>query len=179
MIKKMHTRSDETSKAYYLLEHPEEYPGLVSHQLSDRQFLLLQYPTFEPYASWSLFQIGKHYWVRRVEWDRSKRIPFHETDPFTYGSTIKCPQALAEDVLSRLRSLAFRPFSIQQEGIGLDGTTYGISLGDFQLSCDIQWWCTPPDEWNEVAVWFRTTVLAFENLLPESSCRCVKLEFDF
>ena len=174
----MPIRTDEMQKAYHLLEHPEEYPGLVSRQECDRQFLLLQYPNFKPYASWSLFQGGRRYWVRRVEWDRSKHIPFHDTDPFTYGSEIQCPKELAQETLAALHSLTFRPL-IQLDGIGLDGTTYGVSVGNYLLSCNIRWWCTPPDEWNKVAVWFRKTVSAFEPLLPESSCRRVKLQFDF
>ena len=165
-------------KAYHLIENPEFYPGLVPHESSDRHFLLLHYPTFEPHASWSLFQVGDRYWVRRVEWDRSKYIPFHDTDPYTYGSEVRCPDPVAKEAIATLAALSFRPL-IKQEGIGLDGTTYGITIGNYLLSCSLRWWCNPPDDWAGVAAWFRTTVEAFEALLPESSCRVVKLNFDF
>ncbi|NET52168.1 MAG: hypothetical protein F6K09_26775 [Merismopedia sp. SIO2A8] len=74
---KMHPIYSEVNsdqKAYYLLEQPEDYPGLIQRQQRDRHFLLSHYPAFEPHASWSLFQTGDRYWVRRVEWGRSKRM---------------------------------------------------------------------------------------------------------
>lgn len=168
----------DDQKAAYLLEHPESYPGLIQRQEDDRHFLLLHYPTFEPHASWALFQAGDRHWVRRIEWDRSKFIPFHETDPYTYGSEVRCPDGVAKEAIATLSSLSFCPF-IKMDGIGLDGATYSVSIGNYLQSCTLSWWCAPPEEWAEVGAWFSATVDAFETLLPESSCRRVKRQFDF
>ena len=164
------TRFRQDKKAYYLLEHPEKYPGLIERHESDRKLLLYRYPSFKPSASWSLFENKNIYWIRRIEWNSPKWFPSHHINPCTMGSESTFSSKLAKNVLSSFCSIEFSTLK-QSENIGIDGTVYGINSKNWELSFSLQWWCLPSDEWKPLADWFDNTVNIFEQFLPESTCR--------
>ncbi|MFK8183650.1 MAG: hypothetical protein AB8B99_09760 [Phormidesmis sp.] len=165
----MSTTAKQRKQTYWLLEHPEEYPGLPARDECDRKLLLFRYPSFKPSASWSLFKTGKHYWIRRVEWDCSKCFPT-AIEPLTFGSEAAFLPSAAEQVLSSLSSIEFCPLKQPELG-GIDGTILGITVGNYWLSCSLRWWYLPSNDWKPLAAWFEKTVDTFEQALPESTCR--------
>jgi hypothetical protein len=168
----MSTTAKQDEKAYRLLEYPEEYPGLLVRREVDRKLLLFRYPSFEINTSWSLFKTDKAFWIRRIEWDRSKWFPSEDAEPFTFGCEISCSSDFAENILSSLSSIEFCP--LQQPTLyGIDGTIHGIKTGNHWLSCTLRWWYLPADDWKPLAQWFETTVKMFEQVLPESTCRSI------
>lgn len=168
----MITTAKQNEKAYQLLEYPEIYPGLLARRKFDRKLLLFRYPSFDVSTSWSLFRTDKEFWVRRIEWDRSKWFPSEDAEPYTYGCEVSCSTELSANILSSLSSIKISPF--EQPGlIGLDGIIHGIETGNHWLSCTLRWWYLPKDDWRPLAQWFEKTVSSFEQILPESTCRTI------
>jgi hypothetical protein len=166
----MSTTAKQEEKAYRLLEYPEEYPGLLERREFDRKLLLFRYPSFGINTSWSLFNTNKEFWIRRIEWDRSRWFPSEDAEPFTFGCEIPCSSEFAEKILSSLSLIEFCPLK-QPELIGLDGTIHGIKTGNYWLSCSLRWWYLPTDDWKPLAQWFEKSANMFEKILPQSTCR--------
>lgn len=166
----MGTFVKQEEQAYRLLEYPERYPGLLERREGDRKMLLFRYPSYAVNTSWSLFETNKVFWVRRIDWDRSKGLPSKETDPFTVGCETFCATELADDILSSLSSIKFCPLQ-QSDLIGIDGTFYGIRTGNYWLSCSLRWWDQPSNDWKPLAQWFGQSINRLEQILPQSTCR--------
>ncbi len=166
----MSITAKQEKKAYQLLEYPENYPGLLKRREFDRKLLLFRYPSFDINTSWALFNANKAFWIRRIEWNRSKWLPSQDAEPFTFGCEISCSAEFAENILSSLSSIAFCPLK-QPELIGIDGTIHGIKTGNDWLSCSLRWWYSPTDDWKPLDQWFEKSVNMFEQILPQSTCR--------
>lgn len=165
----MATPVKQEEQAYRLLEYPERYPGLLKRREGDRKLLLFRYPSSSINTSWSLFETEEAFWLRRIDWDRSKWCPLEDVEPFTFGCEISCSPEFVKDILSSLSVIKFCPFK-QPELIGIDGTFYGIKIEYYWLCCSVRWWEQPNDDWKPLAQWFDKTVKVFEQILPQSTC---------
>jgi hypothetical protein len=160
--------SEQDRKAHQRLAHPEVYPGLKERRRDQHKILLWRYPSFAPYSSWSIFQVNNHHWVRRIEWQRSRPFPSDNVDPYTYGCEALLAPKVANELLSALGAIAFRPFQ-QPELRGTDGTVCGIEVGSDWLPCSLTWWQLPAADWQPLADWFERVVTEFEAILPTST----------
>lgn len=152
-------------QALRLLESPLGYPGLPDHPRVRVLLRVWRYPSFQPYASWTLAQAREEVFLRRITWDQ--RHPLADT-PVTFGAEVVIQAQAYEPLLSTLRSIQLPPF-IPANPAGIDGTTYGVELRDDVGSTGIAWWQTPPAEWAELGRWHSDAVAAFEALLPAST----------
>jgi hypothetical protein len=164
----MNFASKHDQEAHQRLANPETYSGLLQRSRDQRKLMLWRYPTFEPYSSWSIFQVDHHYWVRRIEWNRSRRFPSDNVSPYTYGCEAVIANQSVNTLLSNLSELTFRPFQ-QPELAGRDGTIYGVEVGSDWLPCRLTWWQLPSDDWQPLADWFERAVSEFQSVLPAST----------
>ncbi len=155
-------------KALELLRQPEQYLGLPSRNLRDRYFLIWEYPSFFPFATWTLSKVDDGFFVRRIRWRRLASPPHNLIEPDTFGADVSLPPSIALKLMDELTSLEFKPF-YRDESIGLDGVGYGVSIECFRTTCELSWWCDPPPALEPVAEWFRRAQTAFEQVLPNSA----------
>lgn len=168
-------REHET-QATYLLEHPHLLPeqkGLGKFQLALR---LWHYPAFEPYTVWLVYR-GENCLLREVIWDRqtdANRI-LDPLEGLKYGFQtipsfrIRSVELVGEEIDRRLSDLKriSLPVFIQSNTIGLDGETFGITIGNGFLNAQVSWWCKGPQEWHEATAWFQQTTEYFVASLAE------------
>ena len=166
VIVSMNTFSKQEYKAQQLLKKPENYPNLIEREEFERKLLVFCYPSFKPYTSWALFKTQNTYWLRRVTWDRSLRFPSYEAEPHTFGCEVCFQNNLAEKILLSLSLISLNPF-VQPNVVGVDGTIYGIEVGNHWFSCSLRWWCSPPHNWKALNYWYQETVDIFETALPD------------
>jgi hypothetical protein len=165
--------SEQLKKAEQRLMNPETYPGLIQRNRQQRKLLIWCYPTFQPYSSWSIFDVDHHYWVRRIEWSRARHFSSNtfssdDVDPYTYGCEAVIGNKSANTLLTTLSEFTLRPFQ-QPELMGRDGTIYGIEIGADWLPCRLTWWNLSVDDWQPLADWFERAVTEFEAVLPAST----------
>ena len=160
--------SNTIEKVRLVLTNSHLYPGLIARRQFDRELHLWKYPSFENYCDWSLFRDKNKYWVRRIIGDMSKQPPSNDWEPITYGCEAIFPNEQAEELLRTLAKIKFCPFD-PLNLIGMDGTIQGIEKGNHWLSCKVQWWSLPSDDWRPLSAWFVEAVQKLDSVLPEKS----------
>ena len=153
-------------KAIELLTHPEKYPGLRQLNLSSIKLRIWQYPAFDVYSSWTLYEENGYFGIRRIQWDRLTKAL--QTYPIIYGSDRLLPAETVTSLLDKLTAIKLPPF-LKVPAFGLDGTFYGIKFGSLYSSAQFCWWSYLPEDWFSLAEWFREAVNSFEFYLPAST----------
>lgn len=119
-------------------------------------------PSFMAISSTEVYRVvgdGTLDWVAvRIHWDRHRdesRIAGSVSSPRNAGALD--PTMVREEVLmatevahgieAALEELPFRQ-CLQSPTMGMDGTTYELTIGDVDSGFRLSWWCEPPDEWE-------------------------------
>lgn len=157
--------STQYPKALALLEKPETYPGLAERSRSLVLLRIWRFPSFQPFSSWGVIQVKKDLFLRRITWNQRHSLG---SEPVTYGSEVPLPQSEFNKILSDLRAIELAPF-IAVATAGIDGTSYGIEVGGFGVSAKLNWWETPPVNWDPLHQWHANAIAHFEALLPAST----------
>ena len=146
----------------HLLEHPAEYPGLALLMPPRVLLRVWRYPSFEPWCSWAVLEADGSLFLRRIAWDHRRLVI---SDPITYGSEVLIERSTFDSLSSELHDIELMPFA-PVSTLGIDGTTYGVEVGDFGVSARLSWWASPPADWVPVQEWHERAVALFESLLP-------------
>ena len=87
---------------------------------------------------------------------------------FTYGSETPFEKLAYDKLCLDLENIHVAPFEAV-EGIGLDGTWYGIERFSSFTSSKISWWQSPPPGWMALKRWHQQATEIFESVLPRST----------
>ncbi|HVH34128.1 MAG TPA: hypothetical protein VM847_08475 [Tahibacter sp.] len=159
--------------ALQLLRNPERFPSLPRRSENERRLSLWREPSFIPLSSWSLFQDGSSFVVRRLEYDRSLGLPIQPDDPHIYGSEAIIDAARVRDILATFAALEFPVFRSTTR-FGLDGVRYGLRFGDHRQGVELTWG-QEAEGWEALIALFEQTAETLDALLPESTLRLGRL----
>jgi len=153
----------------YLLEHPERFHGLPKRSEFEREICLWVLPSFEPHSSWSIFRDRKtkEYFVRRLEHDPKRGLP---SNMDIYGADAPISENLATEVLVTFEEIQ-APMFRRLSRIGLDGTSYGVHMGNYWQNTTVRWWSSFSPEWSSLHELFLATSQRLDGLLPTSTLR--------
>lgn len=168
----MPTFSAREDAATDLLLRPEAFPSLPQRHAMERKLLLWRLPSFEPHSSWALYHLQreKRHLVRRLEHDPSRGIPLNADDPHIFGTESPFPSAEAQELLEKLEAINAPMFRMPKV-IGMDGTMFGLHVGNIFQGTRVNWWSAGTDEWSPLVQFFEATVKTFEAILPRSTLR--------
>lgn len=155
--------------ALQLLRNPERFPSLPRRRENERRLCLWREPSFIPFSSWSLFQDGNGFVVRRLEYDRSLGLPIHPDDPHVYGSEALIDTVQTREILDAFAALelpALRPAT----SISLDGVRYGLRFGEHRQGVELTWE-RQAEGCEDLAILFEQTIEALDARMPESTLR--------
>lgn len=155
--------------ALQLLKNPERFPSLPRRRDDQRRLCLWRQPSFIPFSSWSLFQDGDGFVVRRLEYDRSLGLPIHPDDPHVYGSEAVVDAAQVRDILDAFTAVEL-PVSRSTTNLVLDGVRYGLRSGDYRQGVELTWG-HEAEGWETLTALFEQTVETLDALLPGSTLR--------
>lgn len=171
------------------LESPENYPTLKEMKNAESIFRIWRYHSLSVCSSWLLYKQTEDFFVRRLEWDRTKdNLYFGDSKPTIYGSETEISKEQSEAIIEKLKSTAIQPFLIS-DLVGIDGTTYGIEAKfenlkskyllreDFAIK--FSWWHKPIENWKPLADWLDETSDIFDSLLPASTAKMIEAEFRY
>lgn len=146
------------ARAQWLLEHPEEYPGLPTHEHVQ---VLLRIWSFKAHllTSWAVLASGAQLFLRRVA------VVFND---HSYGCESNLDEHVFEKLCAQLSGISVPAFSIE-ESLVLDGTTYGIEMSRSVANVKLSWVAGGHSGWDELSRWHRRTTELFESMLPEST----------
>jgi hypothetical protein len=167
-----HHRDPDDALALAHLARPESFPGLPRRN-GFPKVKLLQFPSFEAYSVWALFENEGAYRVRRIEWDHGMKLA---KLPGAYGSEGELDASTAATLFSELATITV-PALQAPTAFGTDGVTYGIVIGSPWYSSEFSWWCEPPAGWSELATWYDRALSTFEAVLPVSTLRNPELQY--
>jgi hypothetical protein len=134
---------------------------------------VIEIPSFDTVVGWQLF--GKwtetsegmpdEFIATRTAWLQERdmeafRTPIdrlrvlrlkhlHRLAPALEFATVKADRDIVGGLISRLGE-ARMPNMITRTGVGLDGTTYEVVLGDYMAGVTFHWWEHPPEAWREL-----------------------------
>jgi hypothetical protein len=166
---KAYCRQPYEALALDRMKNAEKYPGLVAWDSHTIHVRLLSLPSFHPYTTWLVRRHDEYCEVRRVIWDRlvdiRELLPGDRDEPTMFGADAVIPKDEAKPLLDELSQMTVPPF-MSVPVMGIDGTTYSISSGDYWTSATLTWWCDPPPPWRDVAAWFHRATEIFDRYLP-------------
>lgn len=183
----MHYQIKQEESAIIYLELPESYSALKNIDDAQIIFRIWRYHSLSVCSSWLLYKLKNKFFVRRLEWDRTKdNLYFGESEPTIYGSETEVSKEQAEIIVKDLQSIKIQPFLIP-DLIGIDGITYGIEAKLEHLkneyskkrSCSLRfsWWSEPKESWKPLARWLDETSDYFDSLLPTSTAKMIESNF--
>jgi hypothetical protein len=150
----------EYAQGHQFLENSLGYPGLVDRARDRIRLRVWRYPSFEPHSSWSMIEAKSGLFLRRVIWEQRR--------DFTYGSETPFERPVYDKLCLDLENIEVTPFEAF-EGIGLDGTRYGIERFSSFTSSKISWWESPPPGWTALQRWHQKAIEIFDSVLPMST----------
>lgn len=156
-----------------LLEVPEDFPALPMRTLTEREFLMWRYPSFEANSSWSIFRTKNsgEYFLRRLELNPRDRPQGSIPLPDVFGAESPLPAKTVRRILSAFESLRIPAFRQSPVSIVLDGTTCGVQFGNRLQATRIHWWSHHSEEWTPLVSLFDQTIETFDRTLPASTLR--------
>lgn len=185
----MHFQIKQEETAIKILESLENYSALKPLFEAQIIFRIWRYHSLSICSSWLLYKLRDEFFVRRLEWDRTKdNLYFGESEPTIYGSESEILSEQVKDIVKQLQSIKIQPFLVS-DLIGIDGITYGIeaklehlksgysSEKDFSLI--FSWWSEPKESWQPLADWLDKTSDYFDSLLPKSTAKITEANFRY
>lgn len=183
----MHYQIKQEESAIATLDSPENYSGLKPLNKAQIVFRIWRYHSLSVCSSWLLYKLEKEFYVRRLEWDRTKdNLYFGESEPTIYGSENEILSQQAESIVKQLQSIKIQPFLIS-DLVGIDGIIYGIEAKLEHLKSQysrernftpyFSWWSKPKESWQPLADWLDKTSEYFDSILTESTAKMTEANF--
>ena len=168
----MNQAATREAVAMQALQSPESFGSLPKRSEVERQLLLWRLPSFTTHSSWALYKPVREqqFVVRRLEHDPQRGFPANAQDPHIFGSEASLAEERASHILSELEALRV-PMFRRPAFIGMDGTLYGIHMGNLWQGTKVNWWSTSSPEWQPLVQFFERTLEVLERVLPASTLR--------
>jgi hypothetical protein len=151
-----------------ILAKPHVYPGLLP--VPEAEMRLWIYPSFAPYASWSVHRAMSRIIVRRVV--AQPRISPLEagTGMQSYASEADVAESEVSATLASFECLDLVALARHPpQGLGIDGTVFGIQRGCGPSAQVLEWWSVFPPALSSIAEWHRITRRLLNGFLPACS----------
>lgn len=180
-------KQEET--AIEILDSPENYSALKPLDKAQIVFRIWRYHSLSVCSSWLLYELEKTFFVRRLEWDRTKdNLYFGESEPTIYGSESEILSEQVKSIVDQLQLIRIQPFLVS-DLVGIDGITYGIEAKlehlksqysrERNFSPYFSWWSQPKESWQPLADWLGKTSDYFDSILPESTAKMTEANFRY
>ncbi|MBO9880719.1 hypothetical protein [Xanthomonas sp. D-109] len=168
----MMIRTNREDVALEILKKPECFKSLPQRTEFERKLCLWRAPSFSTHSSWSIFQPPRstNYIVRRLEHNPHRGLPINIDDPHIFGAeALVCPELVAQTITS-FETLVL-PMFRKPQGVGIDGTGYGVIFGNLWQGTNVNWWGENPAGWSPLAILFQQTIELLDSFLPTSTLR--------
>lgn len=144
-----------------MLEHAETYEPLPKHPRLRVVARLWEYPSFTPWISWTVIKTHSGFFVRRLVWPKTGQ-QFGILN--LYGSEGLLSPERWEMHLHDLRKQKIA--LAVEDGLGLDGTVYGLEIISSLNTIRTTWWLQPPPGSEELGLWHTRTIEELQKYLP-------------
>lgn len=159
---------DRQEAAHKLLESPCEYNGLPKRKNADIILRLWLYPSFSHHHSWTIFEEGSQYFVRRITWDRQKDYHPGLPEPTTYGAEVLIAENVVRGILAKIQDIRLPSLSLDKT-VCLDGETRGIEYSGKSCAVEIKWHSFSQAEWESFDEWFSLAIDTLNDMLPTNT----------
>jgi hypothetical protein len=139
---------------------------MVPQKKRDIQLQLYTTPSFEPFATWTIYssEAGKHRF-RRVRWDSVVDRALEIGSPTTFGADAWIEADVIAGYLGELSGMMLSPFRMPDR-FGVDGVTFGVRRWTFGFFAEVSWWCEPAPGNEMLSDWYHRFVDELEFRLP-------------
>lgn len=145
------------------IEKPFEFEGLPQRRARFKFIRFLRFPSFDPSASWTVYEADGGVWVRRIiVANVSQGIV---VDTRRYGAEAPISPEVYELIENDLSALRLS-YAIPEAGVTLDGERLGFHVWHFSQG-EMRILQQKPEE--ELRAFYRKQILRLEEHLPAST----------
>lgn len=164
----MHATESEVER---IMIRPWEYGGLPPRTADSLLLVMWSNASLGTWSAWSVFSSSGLFFVRRIEWARSRdRIRVTGEAPTTFGAEVSIPSPLAESLLSRAHVLAAALLLPEVPGITIDGVHRRLVVHAEQGELSANWQAGTARA-EHLDSWLEETANALNRMLPSSTAR--------
>jgi hypothetical protein len=124
-------------------------------------------PTFSDWMSWTVITTTHQLLLRRLSYKPTQLVG---SEGVLTGAEVNLQVERWKTIERGLRAIHIKPSEIA-DGVGLDGTWYGMAYERSMGGIQMEWWETEPRTWNELAKWWQETAGEFQKVLPTQVLR--------